>query len=178
VDSPIGRLSVPSAEARSFPKIPGSSQGTKIFTSSTLLSSRCCKLLFSATTRHSKMNIHLNFEEGWKVLEQGIVKCSKNLISTSSTLLSSRRCELLFSATTRRRPSRVRYGARGPPHLVHNVPLSLPDLTSSSLTSRDAQRREVTPHPLSLPPSASGCQLGHAVAGPLNGQILFPRNRI
>jgi hypothetical protein len=30
------------------------------------------------------MSSHLSFEEGWKVLEQGIVKCSKILECTSA----------------------------------------------------------------------------------------------
>ena len=39
---------------------------------------------FTGWEQSSKMNGHLNFEEGWKVLEQGIVKCSKILECTST----------------------------------------------------------------------------------------------
>jgi hypothetical protein len=57
----------------------------------------------------SKMNNHLSFEEGWKVLEQGIVKCSKILECTSTrptvneymnyyeyASMASRRCAYLY----------------------------------------------------------------------------------
>jgi len=50
----------------------------KIKTSDTFLTTA------AASEQNSKMNGHLSFEEGWKVLEQGILKCSKILECTST----------------------------------------------------------------------------------------------